>query len=175
MTKSSDKQIIEDEKKVIQHLIKNSTESADRIAKKCGFSRQKVWRIIKRLEKENTIWGYTAIIDQEKQGYKNYYVLIKKTTLPLNEELVNNISKRKIEGIFSESETFVESSLFVHGHYDWIISINTKDIKEAKKFCELLNDMYKGYIAEIDLLETLVPVRKQGILNPDSNMLKGFL
>jgi len=56
MPKSSRKQIDNDEKKILRELQKNSKESIDKIAKKCGFSRQKVWRIIKRLEKNKTIW-----------------------------------------------------------------------------------------------------------------------
>jgi len=66
MPKSSKKQIDDDEKVVVQKLQKNSKESIDKIAKKCGFSRQKVWRIIKRLEKNKTIWGYHAIVDNKK-------------------------------------------------------------------------------------------------------------
>ena len=46
MPKSSQKQIDADEKKVIRELQKNAKESIDKIAKNCGFSRQKVWRII---------------------------------------------------------------------------------------------------------------------------------
>ena len=57
MTKSSRKQTDNDEKEVIRELQKNSKESIDNIAKNCGFSRQKVWRAIKRLEKNNTICG----------------------------------------------------------------------------------------------------------------------
>ena len=57
MSKSSREQIDDDEKKVLWQLRRNSKESIDAIAKKCRFSRQKVWRIIKRLEKNKTIWG----------------------------------------------------------------------------------------------------------------------
>jgi len=42
--------ITEDEKKVLDALEKNGKESIDDIAKRCEFSRQKVWRIIKHFE-----------------------------------------------------------------------------------------------------------------------------
>ena len=42
MPKSSKEQIDFDEKKVIKELQKNSKESIDKIAKKCGFSRKQV-------------------------------------------------------------------------------------------------------------------------------------
>ena len=67
MPKSSTHQIELDEIKVIEELQKNSKESIDNIAKKCGFSRQKVWRIIKRLEKNDTIWGYHAVISEDRR------------------------------------------------------------------------------------------------------------
>ena len=55
MPKSSKTQIDKDEKKVIHELQKNAKESIDTIALRCNFSRQKVWRIIKRLEKKGLI------------------------------------------------------------------------------------------------------------------------
>ena len=55
MPKSSKKQIVEDEKKIIKELQKNSKGSIVAIAKRCGCSKQKVRRIIKRLEKENNL------------------------------------------------------------------------------------------------------------------------
>ena len=51
MAKSSFKQIELDERKIIDELKKNAKENIDKISKNCGFSRQKVWRIIKNLEK----------------------------------------------------------------------------------------------------------------------------
>ena len=55
MAKRSKKQIYEDELKVIAELQKNAKESIDIIAKNCGYSRQKVCRIINRLEENKTI------------------------------------------------------------------------------------------------------------------------
>ena len=91
MAKSSKKQIYEDELKVIAELQKNGKESIESIAKKCGFSRQKAWRIIKGLEENKTIWGYAAIVNEEKQRLKRYMILIKRTTLPLDEKLADKM------------------------------------------------------------------------------------
>ena len=96
MAKNSMKQIEEDENKILQELANNSNKSINEIAKKCGFSRQKVWRMIKNLEKNHTIWGYTTIIDREKQGLKSYTVLIKRTNLPMEEEMVDKIIEREM-------------------------------------------------------------------------------
>ena len=97
MAKSSKKKIYEDELKVIAELQKNAKESIDIIAKNCGYSRQKVWRIINRLEENKTIWGYTAVVNEERQGLKNYIILIKRTTLPIDEKLFDKIITRQLE------------------------------------------------------------------------------
>ncbi len=73
MAKSSREQLDKDERKILAELQKNSNESIDTIAKHCGFSRQKVWRTIKQLEKNRMIWGYTAIIDDRYDRAKTFH------------------------------------------------------------------------------------------------------
>jgi len=175
MAKSSKKQIYEDELKVIAELQKNAKESIDVIAKNCGYSRQKVWRIINRLEENKTIWGYAAVVNEEKQGLKSYMILIKRTTLPLDEKLADKIITRQLENSASKIDIKIEHSMFTHGTFDWVICFEAKDVKQAKKFCEVVNEIYWGYIAELHMMETLFPIRRQGILNPEIQKLKEFL
>jgi DNA-binding Lrp family transcriptional regulator len=86
MPKSSKQRLVHDEKKILDLLRTNANESIDVIAKKCRFSRQKVWRIIKKLEKNMTIWGYTAICDDESYNLKHFTMLIKRTTVPFDKK-----------------------------------------------------------------------------------------
>ncbi len=116
MAKSSKKQIDQDEKKVIEQLQRNSNESIDKIAKQCGFSRQKVWRIIKRLESNKTIWGYTAVPDKEKQGVRHYFLLIKRSNEPLGnavEDLINAFKKSSAKSI----GIYIRTACVLHGQY----------------------------------------------------------
>ena len=175
MPKSSREQIREDELKVIKELQKNSNASIDNIAKNCGFSRQKVWRITKRLEKNKTIWGYSTIADIEKQNLTEYTVLIKRTNIPLTEKLAEDIIVRKIEDLLPSTRMKIENSYYVHGEYDWIIIFTAENIQQAKKFCETLNNIYQGYIKELHLMETMFTIQKQGLLNPEASKLKEFL
>ena len=57
MPKISKETRVKDERKVLEILQSNAKGSIDDIAKKCRFSRQKVWQIIKKLENEKAIWG----------------------------------------------------------------------------------------------------------------------
>ena len=175
MPKNSKQQINKDEIKVIHELLRNSNESIDKIGKKCGFSRQKVWRIIKRLEKEKTIWGYTAIVNDQKIGVKGYTVLIKRSSAPADRTLVDTIISNKLKDIIPNDHISIKNSFFVHGMYDWIIYFTAETIIEAKRFCDAIRTVYQGYVADIILLENLFEVRKFGNNNPNQTTLKEFL
>jgi DNA-binding Lrp family transcriptional regulator len=175
MPKRSKQQIAEDEKKILNELQKNANESIDTIARNCKFSRQKVWRSIKRLEHDRIIWGYTAIVDDERQNRKHYAALIKKTTMPLDEAIANLASSSKLQDLVSDQGIIIENSFYVHGEYDWIITFTAQDIKQAKRFAETLNETYQGHISKISLEETLFWIRKQRIPNPEAKKLKEYI
>src|SRR4030042_952638 len=71
-------------------------KSINDIAESCGFSRQKVWRVINNLEKNHTIWGYVAVVDEEKLDKKSYIILLKRTNKSFSQELINKIIKREL-------------------------------------------------------------------------------
>jgi len=174
MAKNSMKQIEEDEKEILHELANNSNKSINEIAKKCGFSRQKVWRMIKGLEKNHTIWGYTTIVNKEKQDLKNYTILIKRTNLPIAKEAIDKIIKRELERFATTIGIVLECSYYTHGVYDWVIYFSAKDTKDAKRFSEALTRLYSDNIKEIHLLETLFTAKKHGIVNPEIEKLKSF-
>ncbi len=174
MAKNSVKQIKKDEKKILDELTKNANKSINEIAKTCGFSRQKVWRIIKNLEKNNTIWGYTAIIDEEKQEKNGFIVLIKRSNEPLTKELIGKIVNRELVKKSKKSDIEVISSIYANGAFDWVICFTANDIKDAKSFVENIKIVFKGYISEIYLLEKMFAAEKCGISNPNIAKLRDF-
>lgn len=174
MPKMSMKQIDADEKKIAAELEKNSNESIDKLAKRCHFSRQKVWRIIKKLEKNETIWGYHAIVDYEKLQMKRYILLIKKSHRPVR-NLVDTIISREIEQKSTEIGVNILSSEYLHGAFDWHISFTAEDIRDAKKFCEIINRQFPDHISEIQLFEVIFPVKHCNIKNPNKEKLKEFV
>ena len=173
MAKSSKKQIEEDERKVLIELQRNSRESADDIAKKCGFSRQKAWRIMNRLEENQTIWGYGTVVDNEKLELKEYLILIKKTNWPV-EKLADIIISRNIEKKAEELGVWIGSSYYLHGQYDWALSFTAENIKQAKRFSEVFNETYQKYVSDLILIEKLFTIKKCGIQNPNLEKLKEF-
>jgi len=175
MAKTSRKQIDQDEKKIMAELQKNSHESLDVIAKRVKCSRQKIWRLIKRLEADRTIWGYTAILDDDKRSLKSYTLMLKRSTKPMDEKTVEAITSPRLQDLASKAGASLESTYFVHGEYDWIFTFTATGIVQAKKFCETLLETYPGIFAQMSLMETLVTVRKHHIANPNAKKLKEFL
>jgi len=172
MPKNSKEQITDDEKKIIHELQKNPKENTDTIAKKCGFSRQKVWRAIKRLEKNKAIWGYHAVVDDNKIGLQQYFVLIKRTTKAFSKEHIDSIIKREVESEIAKMGIIIENVSYVHGAFDGIHIIRASNVIQVKKYCEILNELSKGYISDMIILEELFPIEKNGIVNPNIEELK---
>ncbi len=175
MVKVSKEQMDQDEKIILAELQNNAQESIDMLAKRCGFSRQKVWRIVKRLERTRLIWGYTAIIDDKKNEMNHYTVLIKRTTKKLDEKTVDIITSRKLEDIVANIGVTIENSYYVNGEFDWIVTFTALNLVQAKKFCESLLSLHPGVIEKTILLETLFFVKNHYILNPESRKLRELL
>jgi len=175
MSKSSKDQMDLDEKKVLAELVKNANNNIETIAKHCGFSRQKTWRILKRLEAKKVIWGYTAIFNEDQMQLKHFTLLLKRSMKQVNEATIDKIVSRVLDNIIKPIGVTIESSAYVHGEYDWMITFTAQDIIQAKRFSDALISMHPGVIEKILILETLMFIKKHYILNPEKDRLSEFL
>jgi len=167
MAKNSVKQIEQDEKRILEELKKNANKSINDIAETCHFSRQKVWRVIKNLEKNHTIWGYAAVVDEEKENKKSYIMLMKRTNKPITQEIITHIENRDLVNIVKKMGVEFTNSIFTHGSFDWVICFTANDIRDAKSVVEIYNKLYEGFVSEIQLLEKMFCAVSCGITNPD--------
>jgi DNA-binding Lrp family transcriptional regulator len=172
MAKRSNKIFLQDEIKVMNILERDSNKNIDQIAKDCGFSRQKVWRIINDLEKRKIIWGYTAVTDETAQNLKHFLVLVKRNALPFTDDIKQEIILRKIDD-YPMHIVKVENIYHTHGIADWIVTFYAPDLVSAKKFVENTFARMHEYLQEYTLIETLLPIRKQGLKNPRIKELVG--
>ena len=175
MAKTSRKQIDKDEKKVMSELEENSRGSLIMLEKRLKFSRQKIWRIINRLEKNHAIWGYTAIVDDEKMSLKNFTLMLKRSAKPMDEKTLDTFMSPRLQELASGIGVSLESTYFVQGEYDWVLTFTAPDIMQAKRFCEKMMVSYPGIFERMSLMETLITVRKHHIANPNATKLKDFL
>ena len=171
MARKSVEQIKKDELKVLKSLKENARGSIEVISKKYNFSRQKVWRIIKRLEKNKKIWGYFTVTDDEKLEQKRFIVLIKRSTEPVD-DAIQKIIDFTLEDHTKKMNIEVECSSLLHGHYDWMFIVTANEMKDVKRFTHLLSKEYQLWINEILVLQNIFPVKKCGIFNPNLNKIK---
>lgn len=175
MVKKSRQQSELDKQKILLELQKNAKQSIQSIAKKCGFSRQKIQHAIKEMEENHTIWGYTAIVDQQKQGLRKYILSIKRSSKQMDKATL----QRLISYRFSEDPLkigiIIENCYYVHGEYDWVITFIAKDIRHAKQFTSLLFQAYEGLIERFNLTEVLKITYSQHVLCPDAIDLEELL
>lgn len=166
MAKKSSLQLIEDEKKILRMLQTNGKASIDAIAKKCGFSRQKVWRIMKKFDKEKIIWGYTAIPDERFTGTHRFTMLMKRTTKPLDEHMTKTILSERLDDLLP-GKIFIEDIEYVHGFVDGIFTFHADSLITAKSFCEAFKHHFADYIDDLHLLEPIIVIRRQSLRNPN--------
>ncbi len=174
MAKSGKKQIYEDEEKVIAELQKNARESIGQIAENCGFSYQKVGRIIHNLEENKKIWGYYAVVDNEELDLKRYIILIKRSTEPID-DAISKIIDLTMHKKGEEIGVNVECSSYLHGRYDWMLVLTAEGIKSVKRFGDILTKEYHSVISDIHIMEDIFSVKKCGMVNPHMEKLRDFL
>ena len=174
MPKNSNEQIEQDEKKILDELLKNANKSINEIAQSLGFQRQKVWRIVKNLENNNTIWGYVAVLDQQKLNRRRFVMLIKRSNKPVSEDSINQIISREMAQKVKKMGVRFINSVLLNGTYDWLVSFTADNIKTAKNLVELYYKACDGLISEIHLNEYMFPVLYDGIQNPEIEKLKDF-
>ena len=175
MAKSSKEDIEKDTKIILSELEKNSNRSVNQIADKLGFSRQKVWRIIRNLEEDKIIWGYTAIIDDNKAGRKKFCILLKKAPINVTDDKLNIVINRDLRQIAENNGVNLESTYFFHGLYDGQICVTAENIIQVKNFLsDMIKKMGADYFKETNIMEVLVPIQVRGFNNPNIKELKKY-
>ncbi len=175
MPKRSRDQIEQDEKNLLDELIKNGKQNVETIAKNCGFTKQKSWRMIKQIETKKLIWGYTAIFDEQKVGLKHFTLLVKKNGKSVKEKTIDSVFSRTGDDSLKKIGTLIENSYLVLGEYDWISTFLAKGIIDAKKHVDAVWGDHYDEIEKLTLLQTLMFVKKQNILNPEKNKLQELM
>lgn len=170
MPKVSQEQINKDEIKVLDVLEQFGRESIRDIAKRSGFSIQKVRRIIKTLEETKTIWGYSAVSDEKTKELKHFLVLVKRNHEPFEQTILKEVFLDKIDN-HPPGLVKIENIYLTHGVADWIFTMYGPDALTVKKFCQLAFHRFHKYVKEYTIIETLFPLRKHGFKNPQIKKL----
>jgi len=121
LTKNSKETMMKDEIKVLNIMEQYARESVDEIAKRCGFSRQKVWRIIKNLDENKIIWGYSAIADGTLRDLKHYVLLCKRSMVPLDNSMKKEVVVEKLDDHLPNLVK-IDDIFLTHGSYNGVVT-----------------------------------------------------
>lgn len=159
---------------VLESLIEDPTRSAREIANKLGSYRQRIWRKKRRLEEDNVIWGYTAIVDDNKMNHVLYIVLLK--LKPMSSELANLIVQRMIKDKPRRENVRLINSLYLNGEYDWIVMFSAPNHAMARRYYDSLRLSYEEYLIEKPVIvDVNFSVVREGKVNPKIEELHDFV
>jgi DNA-binding Lrp family transcriptional regulator len=154
--------------------MKNSKENIDTIAKNCGFSKQKVWRMIKQLEKDQKIWGYSTVVDNKKQNLSKFMLFFSRSEVKHDPKDIDEIIKNLLAPVKKELGITMVSSYYIHGQYDWVMIFSAHDIMQAKKFADWILQKFPGK-QNIHISQILFTVRENYIQNPNIIEMKEYI
>jgi len=173
LPKTSVETMRKEELKVLDILEQHAKENIDVLSKKCGFSRQKLSRIIKHLEAKKIIWGYSAISGAEENNLKEFFLLVKRNTIPFDDSFKKEVLFETLDRYSSNIK--VENISLTHGPYDGIVAFYAPDLIAAKTLLNQIGNNIGKYFTEMLLIENLIAIRKQGIKNPRLKELAKYL
>jgi DNA-binding Lrp family transcriptional regulator len=174
MPKRSKDDVEADIKEIVRIFQNNARVSFNDLANKTGFSRQKIWRIIKGLEKDKTIWGYTTVFDTKKLGMKQYFIMLKRKHGAIIENQIENLINRNVKKQLEKMGVYIESSFYTNGEYDWISIASAEDIVHMKKYAEFIIKHFGSILSDVKIVEILFPLEKNNIENPKKEEIRDF-
>ena len=120
-------QLDEKDKKLLLLLQKDSKKTTKELATELDLSVTAVFERIKKLEKQNVIEKYVALIDKQKIQ-KDFIVLCHVKLVQHRKDYITQFEKEIVQ--FPE----VLECFHVSGDYDYILKICVKDIKDYREF-----------------------------------------
>jgi len=139
----------EKDKKILEELRKDSSQTTRAIAKKTLIPITTVHKRIKKLRDEGIIKHYTIEVDNSKLEKGLGAVIM--ATLEYDALKKQNISQKELARKISVIEG-VEKTFHITGGFDMAIVIRVKDTNELERF---INDLKKKFDA-IDRTQTMI-------------------
>ena len=127
------------DKRLLYELDKNSKMKLQQLSKKLRRSKQFTLYRIKKLEEENIITGYNAIVDMSKLGYFTFRVYFKfqQTTIGDGKNFVKLVREK-----FKQVWTITD----MHGKWDYALFLGVKKISEFHDIWDGIMLKYKPKI-----------------------------
>lgn len=127
----------EADRKILRALQRDATSSLDRLAKKIGVSKTKVWNRIHRLQREGVIVRQAAVLDPARVGLAETFFIGVRTNQH-NAQWLESFSR-----IVRETPEILEAHRLA-GETDYLLKVQVASTRDFDEF-------YKRLVARIDL------------------------
>lgn len=159
---------------ILDQLLIDARQSLQKIAEKCDTYRQKVWREQKDLEESHTIWGYTAVVDEEKLGWRLFMVFLK--TRPMTPEFAQRQIRRLREDVPGTMAVRLIDVYYLTGTYDWVVVFAAKNWATARKYFDNIRKEYWDFTVEKPEMSSVAFTSiRWGKVNPELERLTEFV
>ncbi len=116
------------EKTILARLEENAKYTPAELAAYAGISAQEAAAIVKKLEEEHVILGYTGIIDWDRVDDSTVTALIEVSVTPQSDDGFDRIAKR----VYQYDE--VESMYLMSGGFDFTVIISGRTLRDVSMF-----------------------------------------
>ena len=116
------------EKRIIDLLCENARLSTSELAERCGASEAEVAAVVKSLEKQGIICGYTAILDDRALGETRVKALIEVKVTPKREGGFDEVARR----IAKYPE--VVDVMLISGGFDLLLTVEGTSLAKVANF-----------------------------------------
>jgi len=131
-----------DELKVLDALEQHANDSISELGQRCSFSSQKIAKIIKNLEKKKLIWGYTTVADAEEKNSKYFILLLKRSTVPLDDAMKKEVTFEKLDDRLPHGIK-IDDILITHGIQNGMVLYYNCSIVRLVLQYILVSDQYR--------------------------------
>jgi len=147
------------EKKLLYQLDRNARQSNSEIGKKIRLNKNTVNYQIKKLEKEQVILGYYAVIDNSKLGYFSFrsYLNFFNTTPEQEQAIIDWLVKDPRVGVVIKIQTI----------YDFGFMMWVKDVYEFDKFWTEFKTKFRKHIwkERVDAFPSVYNYRRKYLID----------
>lgn len=170
-------QIRIDEDRLATELLKDPSQNVPTLAKKCGLSKQKAWRIVRKLEESGAILSYPSNLNMKNIGKRSFLILFERSSKMVDDNLIEQLTMPDItvelerEGI----QAVVEDSYILNGVYDWAIVITVSEHKDLIKFLEYWRKYYGEYYARVTQSEIMWVAKRNGAINTNFSEITSLM
>ena len=174
MPKISKRQMAQDEFKVMAEVKRDPSLDAHELSKKLGFSPSKIYKILRKYNKgtnkkqKQDTFGISGVnIENNK---RKFLILARRNHEKLIEENFPNIINASVKKYSLRNEISLDSCILTNGISDWLFCISSEDLIHITMFSKFLQNNFKEYIEDVNIIELLDTITLGEKLDKDTFM-----